>query len=360
MLGGLGIQAYSGPLHQRHVVIAMTKTESHLANSPTTAFLLDATQNPLLWQRVRIGQGTDLEAIAELSPAAYDALTTENVAAETKKAIENVQRHQQKELLHELASNDETRYMAAHLRSAHGAVNTTHWFRFLPWNPGFFPDAHFKTHLRHVLGLLPIDQDPQQPIHCVCGKNFTFHDDPMHNADCHSNKFLIDFRHNKICDLLAALIKKLSPLTTIVREPVLGETAAHQERRADLSMRDGSTTTYIDVAVVNQSAKTYIETPAIRSYLYSERAAMAKENSKRTSVAQVVSPRVIPAGSFVPFVVDATGHFGPAAMSYLALLCHDRTRLKSQFINDVALECARHQANMMHRSAARLQDPAAL
>ena len=360
MLGGLGIQAYSGPLHERHVIVAMTKTVSHLANSPTTAFLLDATQNPLLWQRVRIGQGTDLEAIAELSPAAYDALTAENVAAETKKAIEKVQKHQQKELLHELASNDGTRHLAAYVLSAQGAVNTTFWFRFQPWNQAFFPDAHYTTQVRHVLGLPPIDQDPQAQIHCVCGKNFTFQTDPMHNADCHSNKFLVDFRHNKICDLLAALIKKLSPLTMVVREPVLGETAAHQERRADLSMRDGPTTTYIDVAVVNQSAKTYIETHAIRSHLFSERAAIAKENSKRNSVAQVVSPRLIPAGNFVPFVVDATGHFGPAAMSYLALLCHDRTRLKSQFINDVALECARHQANMMHRSAARLQDPAAL
>ena len=48
-----------------------------------------------------------------------------------------------------------------------------------------------------------------------------------------------------------------------------------------------------------------------------------------------------PPASVIPFVIDATGHLGPAAISFLLRICPTQTFVRTHFLNAISLICAR-------------------
>ena len=101
---------------------------------------------------------------------------------------------------------------------------------------------------------------------------------------------------------------------------------------------------FIDVAVADPGCSSYL---AAGSSDRAEAAAVAREKDKRASFKKDF--RGVPEEEFVPFVLEATGRVGPAAMSFLHSLGASNDVLR-RFFERVSLMCAKNLGRLVLHS----------
>ena len=70
-------------------------------------------------------------------------------------------------------------------------------------------------------------------------------------------------------------------------------------------------------------------------------AAMFMERLKRAKYAKIGQPSTPPPAAVIPFVIEASSRLGPAAISFLLRICPTQSYLRTKFLNEVSLICAR-------------------
>jgi hypothetical protein len=115
------------------------------------------------------------------------------------------------------------------------------------------------------------------------------------------------------------------PNNVVAMEKVAGKTApdadgvAH-DVVADIALDLGPEVIVIDFAVVSPGASLYMEYPT-ESPLNQDGAAKHMERNKRSKYAKIAPPSTPPLASVTPFVIEASGRLGPAAISFLLRFC---------------------------------------
>ena len=74
---------------------------------------------------------------------------------------------------------------------------------------------------------------------------------------------------------------------------------------------------------------------------------MFMERLKRAKYAKIAPPSTPPPASVIPFVMEASGRLGPAAISFLLRICPTQSYLRTKFLNEVSLICARAVGKML-------------
>ena len=208
----------------------------------------------------------------------------------------------------------------------------------------YFTKEEFRCVARSKIGVGPTNQDPELFQVCLCQKNYKVGENPYHGAHCHMNKGLRNRRHTDIRDRLATLLRHVyqPPQGALTLEPIMGRTAlarGAKEVKADISLVRAAETLVIDVSIVDPGADQYLLTPYF-SFREQDGAAKSMEAHKASHYRSVVTPHLIPEGSVIPFVVEASGRLGPSALGFLQRVCGTRTHLRSRFIADVSMICA--------------------
>jgi len=121
-------------------------------------------------------------------------------------------------------------------------------------------------------------------------------------------------------DILCQALKLCFPEAEVsIEEPVVGLPHIGGEAdgtnrcrvRADVHVRSGGSVTIFDVSVINPSARSYVN---LGSATVPDVGAKHRERLKRQAFAERMGPSC--EMSFVPFVVEATGRMGPAALDF--------------------------------------------
>jgi hypothetical protein len=242
---------------------------------------------------------------------------------------------------------------------------------------------------------------------CSCGSTIVLDTAPFHALDCSSSQWYFKHRHDGVRDTLVQFLKQCSKndanLYKVYTEPkVIGENeqivdeGAEDEQNgrmqtiADLRNRDGTVradigrynsltfcTQYIDVAVVNSAAATYIALENGENFEGIRtgtdwRAATAlaikaqgsggtahRENSKKDRYRHLLGARVENWEHFVPFVVEASGRLGPAARNFLdKVLMEARSKKGKQlFLSQLGAIIARNNAMLALTWAKNISPP---
>lgn len=174
-------------------------------------------------------------------------------------------------------------------------------------------------------------------------------------------------RHKAIAELVAELVKRVESArgrqVVVAREkscrlPVApGNVQGAQEGpylpgyapRMDIHAQfEGGKEVYIDVAVADPGCSSYL---AAGSSVRENAAAEAREKDKRCSFK--ADFKGVEAQDFVPFVVEATGRVGPAAMAFLRSLDPPPGMLR-RFLEQVSVICARNLGRLcLHAQGVR-------
>ena len=170
-----------------------------------------------------------------------------------------------------------------------------------------------------------------------------------------------NYRHDRLRDALAQLLKMCYPDAEVSTEhpvpglPAIGGDEEGNRRcrvRADVYMREGASVTVFDVAIVNPSAQSYL---VKGSDVSCDVAATHRETLKRESFLKRMGPHS--QISFVPFVVEATGRMGPAALDFYNRRIAEHTeRWKGeQFLAKMSSIIAQWNARLILETRALLQ-----
>jgi hypothetical protein len=95
-----------------------------------------------------------------------------------------------------------------------------------------------------------------------------------------------------------------------------------------------------DPQYVSPGASLYMEYPT-ESPLNQDGAAKHMERNKRSRNAKIAPPSTPPPAAVTPFVIEASGRLGPAAISFLRRICPTQTFLRTHFLHEISLICAR-------------------
>jgi hypothetical protein len=189
-------------------------------------------------------------------------------------------------------------------------------------------------------------------IACSCGEIYLHDDLPFHYMDCIRMPKLHKQRHNLLRDTLCSFLKSASPNVdcTITTEAIAirnnqdlavsvnGDTIGDgnallspnnmddiTQHRIDIAVTGLNRLQYIDITVVNSSARSYltsghqlnghaVNSLSSQSYSY---AVLERERQKRERLRGLLGNRVDSLINFVPFVVEITGKVGPASTKLL-------------------------------------------
>jgi hypothetical protein len=169
-------------------------------------------------------------------------------------------------------------------------------------------------------------------------------------------------RHNRVRDLLAALLRKhmrAVPESSAERAQVVveqhvsfgerGDAVAAAEGGVDMDVvvRLGAKTFWIDVSVTNPGGRHNMSSGNL-SAVYPLNSAKLREKAKRYALKQrwPLLDEAGPALTFVPFVMEATGALGPCALAFLqeSGIHGDAIR---RFLNQACVTVARYGGIMM-------------
>ena len=159
---------------------------------------------------------------------------------------------------------------------------------------------------------------------CSCGKVFNMVTNPLHFLDCPHGKYHSHARHDKVRDTIGDFIRRSCPSFQTTIEPNL-QTVDGTAMRADIQVCAANRTFHLDVAIVDPSAPSYTQ---YGSGMEVNVANEKKEKSKRASY-KLRAPE-LEESSIIPFVIEATGRFGDAALGFIDLItnehCKDNAR----------------------------------
>ena len=215
---------------------------------------------------------------------------------------------------------------------------------------GYFGAAEFRCAGRNTLGFGPLDATPGERRKCQCGYEYALLEEPFHGISCANTKGYRTKRHNEIRDLLYRLVKRRHPALTPQQLQVEAEVGQHEggERgvRADITWVHEAEKLIIDIMCIDPGCQTYVKFPVL-SFQSNERAAVWAENIKRTHYSKVIIPARLSAHSVIPFVVEASGRLGPAALAFLNRVCGTQSFMKSTFLREISMITARYMGRML-------------
>ena len=305
---------------------------------------LHNVQHDLYWRTIQLGKEQGLEEKTEVTEVMMIGMTlasSHGILALGKRKADVVAG----DIIHaQLMETLDGRRAAAWMKSSSNSG-----MAFMDSTSGiaankYFTKEEFRCAARSKIGVGPTNQDPELFQVCLCQKNYKVGENPYHGAHCHMNKGLRNRRHTDIRDRLATLLRHVyEPAPgALTLEPVMGRTAlarGAKEVKADISLVRAAETLVIDVSIVDPGADQYLLTPYF-SFREQDGAAKSMEAHKASHYRSVVTPHLIPEGSVIPFVVEASGRLGPSALGFLQRVCGTRTHLRSRFIADVSMICA--------------------
>jgi Reverse transcriptase (RNA-dependent DNA polymerase) len=358
-LGGIGLSRHNGMATEKNQILSRLAFFDFLALHFPPEY--QVINNHFSRSEIRLGQQESLEdntglteeiMLSLVTPTARGILTTAKTLAYKK---------QSEILVARLADFPESQQHAAiMLSSTNNSTSFIHSSIGLG-SEGYFSADEFRCIARARLGFGPTN-DPLGTFRvCACHKSFDAAEDSLHALSCGLNKGPRNTRHDAIRDMLYQLIKKLHPgiqQTHLTMECVVGQILTEGENprnvRTDIKFVKGADTLCIDIAVVDPAAATYMQTPT-SSHLYRDGAASKYEREKRQHYSRVSVPSPLPPRSVIPFILEATGRLGPSALLFLHTLCGTQTFLRSRFLSDVNLICARTAGRMLKITRDRFQ-----
>jgi len=338
-LGGFGMTKHLGMATEKNQIISRIIFTNFLSRySPRD---LAFTQEYHQMNAVVLGACEGLEGDTEITEEDRIGMTHLSGPGILAKGKEKAHIRVADELITSLVPYEATRFQAAWLLSVPGGGKS-----FMD-SPGsyyekFFGNTEFICAVRAKLGLGPVVSDNLVIRICGCKKPLEPQRHDLHGLSCRLNSNLRTFCHNDIVTLLCGLLKKRHPSAPILREEFIGESTIHgtiREVKADIVYTVGLRKFYIDVSTIDPGSETCLA-PSINSALNRDAAAKSREISKRRHYRTCVPQP--PEIDVVPFVIEASGRLGPAAMSFLFTVCGTQTYMRSNFISSVNTICARY------------------
>ena len=197
---------------------------------------------------------------------------------------------------------------------------------------------------------------PPPPFHCGCHQLVDLATNPLHGISCFLNNFKRKWAHTDLLDEVYRLISKRYPNAPKAKEVEVGRTAPDMNGAthaviADIVVTIHTTRYIIDVTIVDPGCQKSLTS---LSHVNQDAAAKRKELTKKAHYRRVVTPARLQEGSIVPFVVEASGRLGPLAMSFLFTICGTQTLLRSKFLNEVNLTCARMNGGCLRSTRDRI------
>jgi hypothetical protein len=308
-------------------------------------------QHNMYWSPIKLGDCENLGDYTDLTTEELASMTHANCRTTLSTAVKTALA-KQSDLYHtSLCAFPATRHISAWFLSS--SVSST---SFISSTTGidasnYFPPSDFVCAVRAFLGYGHSNALPAVPSRCSCGKMVCPSTEQLHTAHCSANRAIWTHRHNDIRDCFGRLLRKMYPNNVVSMEKVVGKTAPDSDGVAhdvvaDIALDLGPEVIVIDFAVVSPGASLYMEQPT-ESPINQDGAAKHMERNKRSKYAKIAPPSTPPPASVIPFVIEASGRLGPAAISFLLRICPTQTFLRTHFLNEISLICARALGKML-------------
>ena len=139
----------------------------------------------------------------------------------------------------------------------------------------------------------------------------------FHCLNCRRGNGARTERHDAVRNCVANGLKKLFGPQAVQVEPHLQAAGAPRLAEPDIALHTGAGVVYLDVSVVNPACQSHL---GHRSDTDQAAAAAHMEQTKVNRYRETLLALGLEAGALVPFVVEATGRFGPAASQFMASL----------------------------------------
>jgi hypothetical protein len=324
--GGLGVYAHRARL-EAGVTVSRARTyafaEMHFPQ------LLATIRRDGTWPEVVIGgaDGRDItgDLTAEIREQLSNISAPHEVATGAKKAVQAVDAAVVLDVLQRLSAAGETGRGSLAFYRSNMSKATGRWLRSfigMEAGQGFLPDREYSNILRARL-LAPLrDFHGVVPRDCPCccnpqsGTREGRDIGPSHALGCRSLRPTLDARHDKVRDLIAAALKRHSPLQNVqvrIEERLTAEAGpAAAGRTMDIVVRaDNGYIRYLDIAVVEPSGYAVMDYGAWNQELRAARHREQEKVDNFRSFATAVDPT-----TFVPLVFETSGRPGQSARDF--------------------------------------------
>jgi hypothetical protein len=180
-------------------------------------------------------------------------------------------------------------------------------------------------------------------------------DELSHCLGCFALQGLRTRRHTLLRDTLGEMLRKVlgSHAVSTSEPPFPGA-------QLDIQATVGASVKYIDVNIINPASQEYMPQASIGGGTASIKA----EANKRARYSAVLAEHGIAESALVPFVIEATGRFGPSALRFLddvrtaaTLASPDRNKDATidYYVDRIKFLCMESTAKIMHHAWAHLQ-----
>ena len=176
----------------------------------------------------------------------------------------------------------------------------------------------------------------------------------VHGMSCHSLQGLRTRRHTYLRDTLIEGLKKILGAHAVAAE------VRFANSQVDITVTMGTGTRYLDLTVINAGVHEYLPAAANEG----GGASAIAEAAKRARYTSTLSAHGIEPTAFVPFVIETTGRFGPAALQFIedlrtaaALAAPERNRDDAidYYVDRMKHHVLETNARIMHHAWAHLQ-----
>jgi hypothetical protein len=176
---------------------------------------------------------------------------------------------------------------------------------------------------------------------------------PFHPLSCTYNQLAWTRRHNIVRDQLFDLLKRVCPKDEVVKERWL-DVVEGERIRCDIWCRMGGLVYIVDVSVVEPSSQMYL---LQESWKVENVANKLRENVKCIKYQHCRALQQEGGASLVPFVLEATGRLGPAAVEFMSKLNEENTLYASLFLDHMAAGLARATGQMVNQARWNMERP---
>ena len=358
-LGGLGLIKHDGMTSEKNQLLSRLAFKDFLALHYPSEYQSLTTLHP--WADIRLGHQENLEDNTDLNEVTMLSLANPTARGILSNGMKLAYAHKSKKILDHLAEYPETQQKAAWMLSSSTNSNAFIHSTIGLGAEGYFSADEFRCAARARLGEGPSNDVPNTIRVCACGKSYDAAEKSLHALSCALNKGPRNIRHDSIRNRLFQLLKRLHPTSTpaqLTMEFEVGTIVSADNSpkivRTDIKFVKGAETYLIDIAIVDPASDEYQKAPT-NSHLRQDGAASKYEHIKRLHYARVNSPASLPAHSIIPFVIEASGRLGPVALLFIYNLCGTQTFLRSSFLSDISITCARTAGKMLKMTRDRFQ-----
>lgn len=355
-MGGFGITRHNGMASEKNQIHSRTIYTAFIATYYPNE--LEATQQHFDMSVVRLGEIEGVADATEITAVMMDTLTVKNCNTVLAEGIRKVQKASFSKM-HAEAVDLGFFSKAAWLLSS--ATSTAAYLSsgVALEHDRYFPPGDFRCAGRNTLGYGPVNAHEGQKRTCGgCRREYTILQEPFHGMSCAGTKGFRNKRHNDIRDLLHRLLKKRYPqlnLDTLRLEEIIGFEEDGSGVKADIVWQCEAEKVIIDIMVIDVGCLKYV-TAAVKGHLTVGRSALHAEGGKRARYKKVVTPAKLNDNSVIPFIVEASGRLGPAALGLVNRICGTQTYIKSTFLRELSMITARYMGRMLKATRDQYHD----